>query len=56
LSRDLGWARQTCSKALRLLVREKLLTCYDGLGYHVSQRAPAGLDLAADDATATTPW
>ena len=36
LARDSGWARQTCSRALRLLEGDGLLTCYRGLGYHVS--------------------
>jgi GntR family transcriptional regulator len=40
LTRDLGWARQTCARALALLAGEGLLTRYDGLGYHVSQRPP----------------
>ena len=35
LSQDYGHARQTCSKALGVLVKEGLLTRYPGLGYYV---------------------
>jgi DNA-binding GntR family transcriptional regulator len=35
LSQQYGHARQTCAKALRLLVDEGLLTRYPGLGYYV---------------------
>jgi DNA-binding GntR family transcriptional regulator len=35
LSRDYGHARQTCSKALRMLERETLLARVPGLGYYV---------------------
>jgi DNA-binding GntR family transcriptional regulator len=38
LARDSGWARQTCSRALRVLEAEGLLTFYPGLGYHVSPK------------------
>ena len=36
LSQRYGHARQTCAKALRLLVDEGLLTRYPGLGYYVA--------------------
>ena len=36
LARDSGWARQTCSRALRLLEGDGLLTFYRGQGYHLS--------------------
>jgi DNA-binding transcriptional regulator YhcF (GntR family) len=36
LARDSGWGRRVCSRALRLLEGEGLLTFYRGLGYHVS--------------------
>jgi len=35
LSRDYGHARQTCSKALRMLERERLVARFPGLGYYV---------------------
>lgn len=35
LSQDYGHARQTCSKALGVLVKEGLLVRYPGLGYYV---------------------
>src|ERR1700729_2727757 len=35
LSQDYGHARQTCSKALGVLVKEGLLIRYPGLGYYV---------------------
>lgn len=35
LSQEYGHARQTCSKALGILVKEGLLTRYPGLGYYV---------------------
>jgi GntR family transcriptional regulator len=35
LSQDYGHARQTCSKALNVLVDEGLLIRYPGLGYYV---------------------
>ena len=35
LSQQYGHARQTCAKALRLLVDEGLLIRYPGLGYYV---------------------
>jgi GntR family transcriptional regulator len=38
LSQQYGHARQTCAKALRLLVDEGLLTRYPGLGYYVAGR------------------
>jgi DNA-binding GntR family transcriptional regulator len=39
LSQQYGHARQTCAKALRMLVDEGLLTRYPGLGYYVSGTA-----------------
>ena len=36
LSQELGCARQTCGKAVRLLEREGLLTFVPGLGYYAS--------------------
>ncbi len=39
LSQRYGHARQTCAKALRLLVDEKLLIRYTGLGYYVAGAA-----------------
>jgi len=36
LSQRYGHARQTCAKALRLLVDEGLLIRYPGLGYYVA--------------------
>jgi hypothetical protein len=36
LTRDTGWARQTCGKALRVLEGERLLTFYPGLGYYAT--------------------
>jgi GntR family transcriptional regulator len=52
LSQEYGHARQTCAKALRLLVDEGLLIRYPGLGYYVvgasepanPNSAPAGPD------------
>jgi DNA-binding GntR family transcriptional regulator len=38
LSQDTGHARQTCSKALRLLVNEGLLVHVPGHGYHTTSR------------------
>ena len=35
-SQELGHARQTCGKAMRLLVDEGLLTRIPGLGYYVA--------------------
>lgn len=35
LSQDYGHARQTCSKALRILERERLVARFPGLGYYV---------------------
>jgi GntR family transcriptional regulator len=35
LSQEYGHARQTCSKALNVLVKEGLLVRYPGLGYYV---------------------
>ena len=36
LSQQYGHARQTCAKALRVLVEEGLLIRYPGLGYYVA--------------------
>jgi DNA-binding GntR family transcriptional regulator len=36
LSQEYGHARQTCAKALRMLVDEGLLIRYPGLGYYVT--------------------
>jgi DNA-binding GntR family transcriptional regulator len=36
LSQELGYARQTCGKAVRLLEQEELLTFIPGRGYHVT--------------------
>jgi DNA-binding GntR family transcriptional regulator len=36
LSQQYGHARQTCAKALRMLVDEGLLIRYPGLGYYVA--------------------
>ena len=38
LSQEYGHARQTCSKALGVLVKEGLLVRYPGLGYYVACR------------------
>src|SRR5580693_10212987 len=38
LSQEYGHARQTCSKALGVLVKEGLLIRYPGLGYYVAGR------------------
>ena len=37
LCQELGHARQTCAKALRILEDEGLLTRYPGLGYFVGR-------------------
>jgi DNA-binding GntR family transcriptional regulator len=37
LSRQYGHARQTCSKALRILQAEGLVVRYPGMGYFVTQ-------------------
>ena len=42
LSQDYGHARQTCSKALGVLVKEGLLIRYPGLGYYVTGKAGDG--------------
>jgi DNA-binding GntR family transcriptional regulator len=36
LSQELGYARQTCGKAVRLLEQEGLLAFIPGLGYYVT--------------------
>ena len=36
LSQELGYARQTCGKAVRLLEQEGLLTFIPGLGYYAT--------------------
>ena len=54
LSQDYGHARQTCSKALGVLVKEGLLIRYPGLGYYVAGRPgdpkPANPESAAGKA------
>src|ERR1700726_1194390 len=56
LSQDYGHARQTCSKALGVLVKEGLLIRYPGLGYYVAGRPgdpkPANPESAAGKADA----
>jgi GntR family transcriptional regulator len=39
LSQESGHARQTCSKALGVLVKEGLLIRYPGLGYYVAGKS-----------------
>ena len=41
LSQELGHARQTCGKAMRLLEQEGLLTRIPGLGYYVTRNLVA---------------
>jgi len=52
LSQQYGHARQTCAKALRMLVDEGLLIRYPGLGYYVAGTprpdSPASNDEGAD--------
>jgi len=48
LSQQYGHARQTCAKALRMLVDEGLLIRYPGLGYYVA-------GTPKPDSPATTP-
>ena len=54
LSQDYGHARQTCSKALGVLVKEGLLIRYPGLGYYVAGKPgdpkPANPESAAGKA------
>src|ERR1700743_3834545 len=56
LSQDYGHARQTCSKALGVLVKEGLLIRYPGLGYYVVGKPgdprPANPESAAGKADA----
>ena len=42
LCQELGHARQTCAKALRILEEEGLVNRVPGLGYFVTRRANAG--------------
>ena len=42
LSRDHGYARQTCSKAYRMLEAEGLVRRFPGLGYFVLLRSAPG--------------
>jgi GntR family transcriptional regulator len=42
LTQEYGHARQTCSKALGLLVKEGLLIRYPGLGYYVTGKGSEG--------------
>jgi GntR family transcriptional regulator len=53
LSGEYGHARQTCPKALRLLVDEKLLFRVPGLGYFVS-RTPRDSELRGCDSSRLT--
>jgi len=41
LSQELGYARQTCGKAVRLLEQEGLLTFIPGLGYYATATTKA---------------
>jgi GntR family transcriptional regulator len=41
LSQELGYARQTCGKAMRLLEQEGLLTFIPGLGYYAAAATDA---------------
>lgn len=49
LSQQYGHARQTCAKALRLLVDEGLLIRYPGLGYYVTGAGKPDNPAAATD-------
>jgi DNA-binding GntR family transcriptional regulator len=40
LSRERGWSRETCAKALRVLVDDGWLTLYPGAGYTVTADVP----------------
>ena len=42
-SQESGHARQTCSKAMRLLEREELLRFIPGLGYHAMTAAKGAI-------------
>ena len=42
LSQELGHARQSCGKAMRLLEQEELLTRIPVLGYYVTRNLVAG--------------
>jgi GntR family transcriptional regulator len=44
LSQELGHARGTCRKAMRLLEQEELLTFIPGLGYHAAAAAQVPSD------------
>jgi GntR family transcriptional regulator len=48
LSQQYGHARQTCAKALRLLVDEGLLIRYPGLGYYVAGAPKPGNPAKSD--------
>ncbi|MBV9858159.1 MAG: GntR family transcriptional regulator [Streptosporangiaceae bacterium] len=50
LSQRYGHARQTCAKALRMLEDEGLLTRIPGLGYYVTDDAPARIAAQSGDA------
>jgi DNA-binding GntR family transcriptional regulator len=52
LGQQYGHARQTCAKALRLLVDEGLLVRYPGLGYYVTGAPRSG---TSRPAAATSP-
>ena len=49
LSQQYGHARQTCAKALRLLVDEGLLIRYPGLGYYVAGTPRPGNPASSSD-------
>jgi DNA-binding GntR family transcriptional regulator len=49
LSQQYGHARQTCAKALRMLVDEGLLIRYPGLGYYVAGAPQPGNPAATPD-------
>jgi DNA-binding transcriptional regulator YhcF (GntR family) len=51
LSQRYGHARQTCAKALRLLVDEGMLIRYPGLGYYVAGAAKPGNPASNDGKT-----
>ena len=55
LSQQYGHARQTCSKALGLLVKEGLLIRYPGLGYYVTGAASAPANPASGDGKPDAP-
>ncbi len=54
LSQEYGHARQTCSKALGVLVKEGLLIRYPGLGYYVAGKPGASRPDNPERAAGTT--